>query len=66
MNAKSATVRQQAIDLRIVNGKEGFSSPKAIAGIAEKVSRVEEAGIHNVAVTGGIPTLAEAHSVPCF
>jgi hypothetical protein len=67
MNAKSASVRQHAIDLlRKAKGKEGFFSPQAIAGIAEKVSHVKEFGSDSGAVTGGIPSLATAHSVPCF
>ena len=67
MNAKSASVRQRAIELlRTAKGEEGFFSPQAIAGIAEKVSHVKESGSDSVAVTGGIPSLATAHSVPCL
>jgi hypothetical protein len=66
MNVTNMSTRQEAIDLlRLVKVKEGFWDAAIAASIAENVARVKETGRSGVAVTGGIPLLAEAHYIKC-
>jgi hypothetical protein len=63
MIASDLAIRQQAIDLlHQVKWKEGLWDAATVAQIAGNLLRVERDGLQGIAVTGGVPELAQVHA----